>query len=66
MCVYLSLDNGPVASCYKHIYEISVFTKGGEFLGWSFDCQLLKRLLHMEVHIVQYRYRPPHAASVMK
>jgi len=66
VCIYLSQGNGPVASSYKHIYEISVFTKDGEFLGWSFDCQLLKRQLHMEVHIVQYCYRPPYRVSVAK
>ena len=66
MCIYLSQDNGPVASCCKHIYETSVFTKDGEFLVWSFDCQLLKRLLHMEVCIVQYCYRPPYPVSVTK
>ena len=27
VCIYLSQDNGPVASCYKHIYEISFSIK---------------------------------------
>jgi hypothetical protein len=66
VCIYLSQDNGPVASCFKHIYETSVFTKDGEFLGRLFNCQLLKRLLHIEVHIEQYCFRPPFALSVMK